>query len=869
MAEMTVKRDRNDVDDRGGGNGGRGTFASLKSSLEDDEEEEERYDDNLDHGVKNRGTGCVDRGNSSSRDQKMKRSNKSSSSRSSPTPSAATIISRKTKRNAIATTGAGTNGDGNGKGILSMWKDNNDYCGINEPIIGMEDYYTAVAAKKKEDLSVAKDSKHWQHTQHFENDSDEHDEEGNDGDVVRGEWEENTKAYFQQQEQQNQSQRKFLDRHQHYINFGNEGDSLQPSNAEPVVAKKKQKNSKRLDRSDEGRQKIQEASEPQAEEHRKLKIQKETTKDKSLRPRVSRGRLLQDDYYDHHQQQNEEGKEESFKLIEPSPPDFDFCAQDDDDDDDDDDDGDGNVDESNNTNQVIHDESLDFFREDDAQPPGVTQRYGEPKLKEKRKSMPSQPQIQQGLEKERKKHRRMSDPIGNRGQSWDRNDLASSSTNNKKRFDGNDLVEAKSVRSKSVVGLRPSHWARDSNQRKNDSPARPTSGDGKDSNNRRLSRAAILAAATRKRTPKQKKPKSTRPTKDSVSSNERQTDKNNILQTPRGKTRTSDQLDTTSNAKSDIKKDSGFSISFAPAFIHRTAIKAARGGDALVDNDEDNGTGVHWTAPPTRKTDMLSPPPSVGKRRQVSNGPWARRLASLQLPRTHPSLTRKDYVVELEAHLNHIVASATTNTDHNSSWAEDQENLNNLLNYLNGLVGTALLHAAIVLLDTALADVQNHQVNQKSEVNAIESECLFTKLTAPSGRCVHLVRGSKGEETYLCLLSKQSKTIESTANQNDNASLVSKPTTSSTSTRRPTDYCTCRSFFDKATKPESFQCEPATMPVQYQSPLCKHLLALKLVHVLDACSGSSESVSGKFVKNERASTETEFSKLILDRTMGY
>ena len=47
---------------------------------------------------------------------------------------------------------------------------------------------------------------------------------------------------------------------------------------------------------------------------------------------------------------------------------------------------------------------------------------------------------------------------------------------------------------------------------------------------------------------------------------------------------------------------------------------------------------------------------------------------------------------------------------------------------------------------------------------------LITELIAPSGRTVHLIRGSKGDETYLCL---------TTGNQY---------------------YCSCRSFLEKSSK---------------------------------------------------------------------
>lgn len=123
-----------------------------------------------------------------------------------------------------------------------------------------------------------------------------------------------------------------------------------------------------------------------------------------------------------------------------------------------------------------------------------------------------------------------------------------------------------------------------------------------------------------------------------------------------------------------------------------------------------------------------------------------------------------------------------------------------ILNVAEFLYGSNALVASLALLDAA---------------------CGITKVSTPAAlgkRSLYLVTGSKVEQSYLCFSGKENAV----------------------------DYCSCRSFLEKTTKPKSGSTSP---------PLCKHLLALKLMPYLSVTS--AEITMG---------SHEEFAKFVLDRT---
>jgi hypothetical protein len=161
---------------------------------------------------------------------------------------------------------------------------------------------------------------------------------------------------------------------------------------------------------------------------------------------------------------------------------------------------------------------------------------------------------------------------------------------------------------------------------------------------------------------------------------------------------------------------------------------------------------------------------------------------------------------------------------------------------------------------------------------------LVTKLEAPSGRSVHVIRSSSssttttttptterndanyhrrdGEQQYLCLLS---------------------PSQSSASVP-PLRYCSCRSFLEKSTKKAAAlaalrtgAASLATTSIHGEtfhdgSPVCKHLLALFLLPHLAAASdaGDSNSYHTSYRHSYpeiKAITEKEFARFLLDRVL--
>ncbi|KAG7349629.1 hypothetical protein IV203_012226 [Nitzschia inconspicua] len=164
----------------------------------------------------------------------------------------------------------------------------------------------------------------------------------------------------------------------------------------------------------------------------------------------------------------------------------------------------------------------------------------------------------------------------------------------------------------------------------------------------------------------------------------------------------------------------------------------------------------------------------------------------------------------------HDVSTSSSCNNNNDDTAMDE-----LLVTVDYLYGTKLLTSALGLVDSC--------------------HSLITQVVAPSGRVAYLVRGSKGDETYLCLLSSSQSSA-----------------TTTTSTTVPSfsgsvHYCSCRSYFESVnrvsvgislsnfgdlggmsgnTNPQMFQQTHNHNPFN-GPPLCKHLLALKLLPYLE------------------------------------
>jgi hypothetical protein len=114
-----------------------------------------------------------------------------------------------------------------------------------------------------------------------------------------------------------------------------------------------------------------------------------------------------------------------------------------------------------------------------------------------------------------------------------------------------------------------------------------------------------------------------------------------------------------------------------------------------------------------------------------------------------------------------------------------------------------------------------------SSMALLDASCGITKVSTPAALCkrsLYLVKGSKDAQYYLCFSAKENAV----------------------------DYCSCRSFLEKATKLSS-----STHNSNGSSPsLCKHLLALKLMPYLSVeCPEITTS------------SHEEFAKLVLDRTV--
>lgn len=213
---------------------------------------------------------------------------------------------------------------------------------------------------------------------------------------------------------------------------------------------------------------------------------------------------------------------------------------------------------------------------------------------------------------------------------------------------------------------------------------------------------------------------------------------------------------------------------------------------------------------------------------------------------------------------------------------QQQERTDELLQVAEFLYGPTLLSSALELIDAdASASTGNGSV-------------VFTRLVAPSGRAVHLVRGSGAGQTYLCL------TEDDDANAGGGGG----------GSGGGIHYCSCRSYLERSGRYSSSNNNnnasataggadvcggvggPPTLPpsggaaavstsTQHRSPpLCKHLLALKLLPHLSCGGGQSCDENENFDDDVDAFddfdaltvvqtvTEEEFAHLVMDRVWG-
>jgi hypothetical protein len=218
------------------------------------------------------------------------------------------------------------------------------------------------------------------------------------------------------------------------------------------------------------------------------------------------------------------------------------------------------------------------------------------------------------------------------------------------------------------------------------------------------------------------------------------------------------------------------------------------------------------------------------------------------IPPLPPSMT-KNPLSQLDEALKQFTNDIQNHNDHDSSNNNNNAEANNinnnnptnkLLNVTEFLFGTNLLTSTVSIIDNGWN--------------------LITELIAPSGRTVHLIRGSKGDETYLCL------------------------------TGSGQYYCSCRSFLEKSSKVSLMTVAGAgtivnsttkrqQQPQRNHPPICKHLLALKLVPYLAAadcvanqpnsnCNNTSDIFANvSYCPKAKVGTEEEFATVILNHLL--
>jgi hypothetical protein len=177
---------------------------------------------------------------------------------------------------------------------------------------------------------------------------------------------------------------------------------------------------------------------------------------------------------------------------------------------------------------------------------------------------------------------------------------------------------------------------------------------------------------------------------------------------------------------------------------------------------------------------------------------WRKTVPPPQI--LNPVQQLDDYLASIDYGLPLLSSSSSSLPAQNP---QDAAFLDDLLNVAEFLFGTNTLQAALTLLDSGASSI--------TKVSTVHRSMFVVNGSSHNNN----KKGGGGDpQSYMCLLGN-------------------------------VEYCSCRSFLEKATKADG------------NRTVCKHLLALKLMpYVKISCPQITTN------------TETEFSNLVLDRIMG-
>jgi hypothetical protein len=216
--------------------------------------------------------------------------------------------------------------------------------------------------------------------------------------------------------------------------------------------------------------------------------------------------------------------------------------------------------------------------------------------------------------------------------------------------------------------------------------------------------------------------------------------------------------------------------------------------------------------------------------------------------------------------------NANNNSNNGSATVADADELLSVAEFLFGQKA----------LTTALAIVDSRR-------------SLITKLVAPSGRSVHLVRSSLSSSKTATNASDRNMNMNMNSHRRDGGEdyylCLLSPSQSSRSLP-PLRYCSCRSFLEKSTKRAAALSSLRTSSAHGNAshtnnsnsnsndenfhdgpPICKHLLAVFLLPHLAAASESAAIASNSYQSYRysypeiKSITEKEFAGFILDRVL--
>ena len=231
-------------------------------------------------------------------------------------------------------------------------------------------------------------------------------------------------------------------------------------------------------------------------------------------------------------------------------------------------------------------------------------------------------------------------------------------------------------------------------------------------------------------------------------------------------------------------------------------------------------------------------------------------------------LSQLDLYCRSHSNSNNSNNNNSNNNSNDGSAATTVADADELLSVAEFLFGQKALTAALAIVDSRRS--------------------LITKLVAPSGRSIHLVRSSSS----LSSSSKTTDTSERNMNRNghrwdgggeDSYLCLLSPSQSSQSLP-PLRYCSCRSFLEKSTKRAAALSSLRTSSAHGNTnsndenfhdgpPVCKHLLAVFLLPHLATASAVSvtshsyQSYHQYSYPQIKSITEKEFAGFILDRVL--